>query len=90
MKIVLLSKRIGTTLTGRDSALKLKNEMLALDHPVQLDFSGVKTMSYPFAETFFGRLANDHGPEIFASRIRIKNMQPRCRAMVDLILKKAA
>ena len=82
MKIISLSKKIGENLGHRSNAAEFREEILRLNEPVQLDFSGVKIVSYSFADEFFGRLANEFGKDVFRTRIIVKNLRPESQSVM--------
>ncbi len=88
MKIISLSKKFGATVGHRTDAAELREEVLVGDQPVQLDFSGVKVISYSFAEEFFGKLVENHGPEILGTRIILKNIRPESQSMMTAVIQK--
>jgi hypothetical protein len=82
-KIISLPKRIGEQLGRRSEAADLREEILRLEYPVQLDFSGVKVISFSFADEFFGQLTKQFGPDIFKSKIVLKNIRPEHLSLVN-------
>lgn len=88
MKIISLSRKIGASLARRSHASEIRSEVLRFEKPVQLDFSGVTLISYSFAEEFFGRLAEEFGPDIFKTRILIKNVRPENQAVINAAINK--
>lgn len=86
MKIISLSKKIGEKLGCRNNAAQFRDEIIKLNQPVQLDFSGVKVISYSFAIEFFGQLARHYGPEVFHTRVILKNLKPDGHAIVKTII----
>jgi hypothetical protein len=89
MKIISLPKKIGEQLGHRNEAAELREEILRLEHPVQLDFSGVKVISYSFAEEFFGHLTKTFGPDIFDKKISLKNLRPEHRSIIQAAVRRA-
>ncbi|OFZ82721.1 MAG: hypothetical protein A2583_05090 [Bdellovibrionales bacterium RIFOXYD1_FULL_53_11] len=87
MKIISLSKKFGSTLGQRSRAAELREEVMNLDHPLQLDFSGVKIISYTFAEEFFGKLACQFGESIFKQRILVKNVRPESQSVIHAAIR---
>ena len=87
MRIVSLSKKVGEQLGQRSCAADLRAEIVALEHPIQLDFSGVKLISYSFAVEFFGKLVDLYGDEVFHDRVILKNLRPEGQALVQTVLK---
>jgi len=82
-RIISLPKKIGEQLGRRADAATLREEVLRFEQPIQLDFSGVKVISFSFAEEFFGQLARQCGPDIFNSRIVLKNIRPDHLSLVQ-------
>lgn len=82
--------RLGSSLSSLDHAASLREELLAaktsLRNAVELDFSGVRRMSYPFALELFGRLTTQLGYRAFRRRVRITHMSPSNRIVLAVAL----
>ncbi len=89
MRIISLSKKIGQRLMSRHIAAELRNELVQINEPVQLDFSGIKWLSHTFADELLGILHQELGAEVFNSRIRMRNVSLEIRGVITLTLEKA-
>jgi hypothetical protein len=90
MKIISVSRRVGDTLGPRAIAAELRDEIISLNQSVQLDFSGVKIISYSFADEFFGKVTEQFGPDVFKTRIILRNVRLDNQPVIQNAMKRYA
>jgi hypothetical protein len=73
----IIAEIIGTDVSSRTKAAQLRDDVVRAANdrqPVQLNFSGVRTISESFADELFGVLVADRGDEWFREHVKVKNV----------------
>jgi anti-anti-sigma regulatory factor len=83
---VSISEKLGKNLGSRKAAASFREELLKTSGQVVLDFAGVNVMSHSFADEFFGKLAEVHGPDVFRNRFLLKNISPQDGVIVRAVV----
>ena len=75
---------VGSRSSGKLARTKVQNLMAMYpNHPVNIDFSDISVVSSSFADEFLGKLFVHTGALRFMSAIRLQNLSPRVRALLD-------
>ena len=57
-----------------------------LEHPLLIDFSGVRMASSSFLDELLGRIVATHGPGVLESKLRVAHMEPLIQHMADAVI----
>lgn len=76
-----IANRLGSYLSSRGSASKLREEIEA-SNGGELDFKDVYSVSDSFADELFAVLVEEHGPDWFAENLKVTGLATDLREVV--------
>lgn len=85
MTSILIRSDYGTDVSSRQRAAELRvvvESHVGQGHCVELDFTGVRSLSSSFADELFGLLVESHGEAWFRDHIRVHGLAPLHRRTV--------
>ena len=85
MTSILIRSDYGTDVSSRQRAAELRvavEAQIGQGCCVELDFSGVRSISSSFADELFGLLVDSHGEAWFREHIRVLGLSPFLRRTI--------
>lgn len=85
MTSILIRSDYGTDVSSRQRAAELRavvEAQIGQRSLVELDFTGVRSVSSSFADELFGLLVDTHGEAWFRDHIRVHGLTPPLRRIV--------
>lgn len=85
MTSILVRNDYGTDVSSRTRASELRSSIEGIasqGNAVELDFSGVRTISPSFADELFGLLVERHGEEWFRTHVHVANLSSFVRKTI--------